>query len=342
MRWGSVLAVVIGLSLVYAATAAGQGYGGPWEAGHEPPTITSAGVTAKPVGDTFHLSISFAVLAPSTYRVLPVTVSFSDPSGVESVSISPPGDEPCPQSQTLKELEQNGECHLAEWTQPAHNPQVDFTITAGGGELPDEGLMDVGDSFWLGAAEVQFTPGVMALPQAEPFFYQIVGPAGVIAQGAMTVTQKAAETVHSHDLSPCIDSGHGLHSENGELYCEQTLGGGDSFGEGGWPSPPMPAAAAKPKAKYPALTLLTATKWSKLAVEYHFRYIPQHFSATHCVRRAAGRYRCNVSWLHGADSFTGAVEVGNANVYTVRYTYGLHVVRTDLRTHQRHTFAVTY
>ena len=134
----------------------------------------------------------------------------------------------------------------------------------------------------------------------------------------MSVTQAAVETIHSHDLSPCLDNGRGLHSENGELYCEQTIGGGDTFSDGGWPSPPTPT---QPKPAYPPLTQATAGLWVKTAVEYHFRYIPKQFRATHCVHRAA-RFRCNVSWRHGAYSFAGTAEVGDANVYNVTYTYG--------------------
>ena len=323
------------------ANASGQGFSGPWESTSEPPTITSAAVTTEADGDSFSLAISFAALAPGANHVVPVTVTFSDPSGSESASISPPGDEPCRSRVTLEDLQREGECHLAKWTQAAHNPEVDFTITTGD-KQPNAGLADIGsgseERFWQGASEVTFSPEVMAAPRTKPFFYQVVGPSGVIAQAAMSVTQAAVETIHSHDLSPCLDNGRGLHSENGELYCEQTIGGGDTFSDGGWPSPPTPT---QPKPAYPPLTQATAGLWVKTAVEYHFRYIPKQFRATHCVHRAA-RFRCNVSWRHGAYSFAGTAEVGDANVYNVTYTYGLRVVRTDLRTHHRRTLTVPY
>jgi hypothetical protein len=66
------------------------------------------------------------------------------------------------------------------------------------------------------------------------------------------------------------------------------------------------------------------------------------FRATHCKRRAAGRYRCDVSWRHGSYAFAGTAEIGSVNVYTGTYRYGLRVVRTDVRTHRRRTFTVAY
>lgn len=330
--------------LAGATTAAGQGFSGPWESTSEPPTIANAAVTTEAADDSFSLAISFAALAPGADHVVPITVTFSDPSGSESVSISPPVGEPCRSRMTLEDLQREGECHVAKWTQPAHNPQVDFTITTGD-KQPNTGLATVGsgaeERFWQSASKVTFSPGVTGTP-TKPFFYQVVGPSGVIAQAAMSVTQTPVETVHSHNLSPCLDSGSGLHSEGGELYCEQTVGGSYSFSDGGWPAPKTPATPTQPKPEYPALTKATAGLWVKTAVEYHFGYAPKHFRATRCAERATGRYRCKVSWRHGAYSFVGAAEVGEANVYKVTYNYGLRVVRTDVRTHHRRTLTVAY
>jgi hypothetical protein len=107
-------------------------------------------------------------------------------------------------------------------------------------------------------------------------------------------------------------------------------------------SAPVPEPAPTRVPKYVALTLATAGKWAAAAVKDRFRYAPSHFRATHCTKRGNGRYRCDISWKHGQYTFTGTVEVGAANVYTGRFTYRLHVARTNLKTHQRRTLIAKY
>ena len=127
---------------------------------------------------------------------------------------------------------------------------------------------------------------------------------------------------------------------NGELYC--TFGRAISY-TAGWPAP-APAVRAPPRPRYPALTRATAGNWAELAVQLNFDYNhrPRRFRVTRCLGSAAGRFRCDVSWRRGAYTFAGMTEVGGLNVYTGRYTYGLHVIRTDLQTHARRTFSPAY
>jgi hypothetical protein len=116
-------------------------------------------------------------------------------------------------------------------------------------------------------------------------------------------------------------------------------GGGSSTGSS--TSPPTPSPVAR-IARYLALSMATAPVVTKGAVTFHFKYTPGRFRATHCAARASGRYRCKVSWRHGNYAFAGTVEVGNLNVYTGDYTYGLRVVRTNVRTRRHTTLTVPY
>jgi hypothetical protein len=291
-----LLAATLAVALAAGATTAtAQGFSGPWDSAHEPQTITSAGVT-RGVEDNswFSIVVSSTVLAPSTDHVVPLTVTFSDPSGSESVSITPLADEPCRSRVTLEDMEREGKCELAKWTQPAHNQQVDFTISQTSTRLPSGGEVTVGEGFsgerfWFGATEVQFEP-----TKATPFFYQVTGSSGIIAQAAMTATQTPVETGDSHNLSPCIDSGHGLRSENGELVCEQTFGGQYSFSQSGWPAPPAPAEPQIER-PIPPLTLIEA-----LGAVKHLIKSRTHRSAYHltdkCRLTGTQTATCKATW----------------------------------------------
>ena len=187
-----------------------------------------------------------------------------------------------------------------------------------------------------------------------PFFYQVSGPSGVIAQAAMTATFEQIHhveprTTHNNDVTQCEREHLDIRSgTNGELYClgetESSVVYEYSFSQGGWPAPvpPEPEPKPEPAPTYPALTRATAGYWVKTAVEFHFHYVPTQFRATRCTARSRRRYRCNVSWRHGSYSFVGTVEVGSVNTHTAKYTYGLRVVRTDVRTQRRHTFTAAY
>jgi hypothetical protein len=187
---------------------------------------------------------------------------------------------------------------------------------------------------------VWFTPG-----RTTPFLVQVIGPGGIVARRAMTATITPVERIWQFREPVtfgdfCVDGNRELKSENGELYC--TFGRGVSY-TAGWP-PPTPAVRAAPRPRYPALTPATAGNWAERAVQLNFSYNsrPKRFRATSCVSRAAGRFRCEVSWRRDTYTFAGTTEVGALNVYTGHYTYGLHVTRTDLQTHARRVFSVAY
>jgi len=100
---------------------------------------------------------------------------------------------------------------------------------------------------------------------SKPFFYEVLGPSGVLAQAAMTATGRGVGTQSTrtkvHDITLCeqqhldIISGPG-----GELYC--WLSGSFTkyeynFSQGGWPAP---APAAPPTPATPQLPTLQASE----------------------------------------------------------------------------------
>jgi hypothetical protein len=107
-------------------------------------------------------------------------------------------------------------------------------------------------------------------------------------------------------------------------------------------APPISPGPAGRIARYLPLTMATAPLLTKGAVAFQFKYAPGRFHAAHCAQKVSGRYRCTVSWRHGSYAFAGTVEVGNLNIYTGHYTYGLRVVETNTRTHQHKTLRVAY
>ena len=329
-----LLAVTLTVALAAGATTANaQGFSGPWDSAHEPPTITNAGVTTG-IGGTFTASESFLLsLSPSVWcsngQLVPITVTFSDPDGSRSVSAFGPvpyEEEPC----------------SFNWTESEPGPEsstFNFSIFGGGRSLLSATSATV--PFKLNGTTT-------------PFFYQVSGPSGVIAQAAMTATFEQIHhveprTTHNNDVTQCEREHLDIRSgTNGELYClgetESSVVYEYSFSQGGWPAPvpPEPEPKPEPAPTYPALTRATAGYWVKTAVEFHFHYVPTQFRATRCTARSRRRYRCNVSWRHGSYSFVGTVEVGSVNTHTAKYTYGLRVVRTDVRTQRRHTFTAAY
>jgi hypothetical protein len=122
---------------------------------------------------------------------------------------------------------------------------------------------------------------------------------------------------------------------------QPTKSGGDASVVAGATAPTSPASTGS-RARYLALTLVTAPLVIKGAVVFHFKYTPKRFHTSYCVPRPAGRYRCDVSWRHGKYTFAGRVEVGNLNVYTGHYRYGLHIVQTNPRTRRHRTLRIAY
>jgi hypothetical protein len=302
---GLVLVLVL---LSNAAT--GQAYSGPWDATHLPAAISAPGVVAQAgTSEAFEVRIGAALSCPNGEPV-PITVTFSDPSGAEPASLA----EPCG----------------GRWTEAASDERVDFSLRT------------------FAAVGAVLEPSVTFISAVTtPFVYEVSNPGGVIARGALIATVIPPRVIDSrHDMSEyvavCVDGKQELHAlGRGDHYCE--VGGGTNYTPGDWPAPATskPAAPAPRKPRYPALTLATAPYWTAIAVEYHFGYhsAPSQYHASGCALKAAGRFSCNVSWRSGAYSYAGPVKVGAANVYTGRYKYALRIVRTNLRTHQRRTFA---
>ena len=295
-------AIGLVLSLLFCPAASAAAFGGPWDSAHIPSTIAAREITAQAGTDeAYDLRIGAGASCPSG-RAVPMTVTFSDPSGSASVSLS----EPC----------------AGKWAEAPPATRTDFSLRTFSG-LP-------------GVSEPAVT---FISATSTPFVYEVSSAAGVIARGAVLATVVPPRVVdqrhHAGEYTAlCVDGRQELRSlGHGDHYCE--VGGGPNYTPGDWPAPP-----ATKKPKYPALTLATAPYWTEIAVEYHFGYraAPQQFQATGCASKPNGRFSCNVSWRDGNYSFAGPVKVGAANVYTGRYRYTLRIVRTNVRTHEQRTF----
>jgi hypothetical protein len=301
------------LSGVAQAFATSPAHATGFDSTDEPPAIENPGVaTQSGQGSSLEIELSTGLLCQSRKRVS-YTVTIADPTGSISLSMRKPFSpaEPCES--------------LVYWL-PASQGEKSLDFSARGQDSPDP--------------EVLFTPD-----QTTPFLLQVTGPGGIVARRAMTATATSAERIWQFREPAtftdfCVDGNHELKSENAKLYC--TFGRGVSY-KAGWPQP-SPAIRAAPAPRYPALTRATAGKWAERAVELGFQYKlpPERFAAAHCVHGTAGRFRCNVAWLRHGYTFAGSTEVGSLNVYTGRYTYALHVIRTDPRTHARRAFSVAY
>jgi hypothetical protein len=284
-----------------------------FDSANEPPAIEDAGVlTQSGQGSWLEVVLTNSLVCQTGKRVS-YAVTIADPTGSISLSMRKPFSpaEPCE--------------NLTYWLPSSRQGEaLDFSVRGQDSRDP----------------AVWFTPD-----QTTPFLLQVTGPGGIVARRAMTVTLTQAEKIWQFRepvtfTDFCLDGNRELKSEDGELYC--TFGAGISY-KAGWPTP-SPALHAAPRPRYPALTRATAGKWAERAVRLEFAYkrTPRLFRATNCVSSAPGRFRCDVSWRRDTYMFAGTTEVGALNVYSGHYTYGLHVIRTDLRTQAHHTFSVAY
>ena len=298
-RLGTI-ALVLGLLLVPASST--SAFSGPWNASHMPATIANREVrVGAGTGEAYEVRIGSGVSCPEG-KPLPPTVTFSDPSGSVSVTLS----DPC----------------AGTWTEPPTETATDFSLRT-----------------FAGIPSVSEPSITFVSATSTPFVYEVTSASGVIARGAVLATVIPPRVIDQRHRAGeyealCVEGRQELRSlGHGDHYCE--VGGGTNYTAGDWPAPPTTK-----KPKYPALTLATAPYWTEIAVEYHFGYraAPQQFRASGCASSADGRYPCDVSWSDGAYSYAGLVKVGAANVYTGRYRYTLRVVRTDPQTHERRTF----
>lgn len=191
---------------------------------------------------------------------------------------------------------------------------------------------------WSWITALAALPGQTPCPTAQPQ----VGAYAWVSELAISVGQelKIVPPVTSGTLTFCLyidisnapEEGHYLVAE--KPYTFPTV-----------PGPPPKAAPETPKPappapKYKPLTLSTAKWWSEHAVRYHFHYAPSGYRAK-CSKQS-GHYRCTASWHHSQYVYTGTVEIGQLNMSTGRYTYGLRVTRTNSRNHERETITVRY
>ncbi len=299
------------LSAAMSALAASPAHATIFDSANEPPAIENPGVTTQSgEGSWLEVELGNGLVCPAGKRVS-YTVTITDPTGSISLSMRKPFSpaEPCENPiYWLPASHVGGALDFSARGQDSRDPRVWFTAD-----------------------------------QTTPFLFQVTGPGGIVARHAMTATVTSAEKIWQFREPTtfsdfCVDGSHELKSEDGELFC--TFGRDVAYAPGWPPSPP--AVRAVPRPRYAALTRATAGKWAELAVELSFRYRPTRFRAARCTRGVAARFSCAVSWRHNAYAFAGAAEVGGLNVYTGHFSYGLHVVRTDLRTHARRSFSVAY
>ncbi len=312
-RWATSAGLLVMLCGVSQALAASSARATIFDSANEPPAIEDPGVlTQSGQGSWLEVVLTNSLVCQAGRRVS-YAVTIADPTGSISLSMRKPFSpaEPCE--------------NLIYWLPASRQgAALDFSVRGHDSREP----------------AVWFTPD-----QTAPFLLQVTGPGGIVARRAMTVMVTPAERIWQYRepvtfTDFCLDGNRELKSDDGELFC--TFGGGISY-TAGWPTP-SPAVRAAPWPRYPALTRVTAGKWAELAVRAKFAYkhTPSLFRATSCVSSAPGRFRCDVSWRRDTYTFAGTTEVGGLNVYSGHYTYGLHVIRTDLRTHTRRTFSVAY
>jgi hypothetical protein len=192
-------------------------FAGPWIAADEPPTIGNPGVTTKvaPTGSestpTFFVTLSRAVWCPSGH-FRPITVTISDPTGAAAIT-----------------TERTETCQFPLWGFVRQSSHTDFSFS---GAESNSGQSNL---------SVEFT--LFTVAKVVPLFYEVSGPQGVIAQGAMLATEH-----HEHeqlterrirDLTQCEREHRDIYSGPEGLYCKNyvTIEGEGTFGysKGSWP-----------------------------------------------------------------------------------------------------------
>ncbi len=282
-----------------------------FDSANEPPPIENPGLATQPgAGSWLEIELNSSLVCPAATRVS-YTVTITDPTGSISLSMRKP-------------FSQAEPCDSVIYWLPASRLGHALDFSARGQDSRDP--------------KVWFTPD-----QTTPFLIQVTGPSGIVARRAMTAKVTSAEKIWQYRepitfANFCVDGSHELKSQNGELFC--TFGRGVSY-KPGWPPAP-PAVRAAPRPRYAAITTASAGRWAERAVQLNFRYSPTRFRAAGCARSEAARFSCRVSWRRGAYAFAGTAEVGALNVYTGHFSYGLQLVRTNLRTHARRSFSVAY
>ena len=306
---------VAGLAILALALvpAAALGFSGPWNSAGEPPPVQNAGVsvgtlTAEDGENKFQLVLSPHLWCPDGHDLVSLTVVISEPMGAAAVT---------------GETQQRwylSPCNSWEWANTATTSEV-FLDGATGSVPEPEAIRE-----WTNAT----VTANISLPfdnAPVPFLYEVVGPSGVVARGALTADKREAGTALGSnkitDISECQRKKLDVFSgPSGQLYCEETyaVGRTENTFIPGWP---VASLAAEP------ITLRNAGEWAQVWVEVWFNYRVVHFHAAHCVRRAKERYSCVVSWRHGVYAFEGRVEVS-------RNHFAGRVTRINVRTHQRH------
>jgi hypothetical protein len=208
------------------ATASAAGTA-PFDSAHEPPIVTSPNVSTGRTpfpGDTN--SFAFFVVVDAT-----LTCPAGQPA-LYTVTLSDPTG-----TTTVTTLDP---CSNAVWGAVPANPALDFVVS----------------TF---SATVVFYPN-----RSTPFLYQVSGPNGVVAQGAMTATVTPPTEIDQQSdidnfINVCINGNYTLYSKNGgDLYC--IVSGDKSYAVGGWPAPKTPTPVSTPSK--PKTTPILAGPWA--------------------------------------------------------------------------------
>jgi hypothetical protein len=210
-----VAALLVMLAVALPAAMAGPAQATTFDSTHEPAPLSNPGVTTPTSSlgwpEPFEVALAIGLTCPAGQPGA-YTVTFADPTGSTSILLL----DPC----------------AGIWQNVTVEPgKLDFFTTSTNGYAGIPGAV-AGKS-----PSVGFTP-----VGATPFMYQVTGPSGIIAQGAMTATFTPPEEIDQNReidrfINICIDGNHELRSKNGgDLYCE--VGGHINYAAGGWPTPP--------------------------------------------------------------------------------------------------------
>lgn len=298
--------------LVGATTAAAQGFSGPWEAGHEPPTINDPEIDAGEVEEgRFEVFPAKVEFCPDSWAV-----TFEDPSGSAT--------------ETMKDtIDEFGFCVRSATQSTIGSP--DFTITN------SEGFFT---KFSLNASS----------PEA-PFLYVVTDADGtVIAQGAYTHIHGTFR-INSGSTSfekICLDDHLTLYTDptTGVVYCLND----ETLNEPGWPAPPPPEPPApsapstkpatpppptpkqEPKPELPTLSASEARLYLKLAVENKVSVKHKPLGAprslvSDCKRVSRTRFKCSPSFIARGVRWRGTAQIWFVFAGTQiewQYSLGLH------------------
>jgi hypothetical protein len=353
--WAPLLLGIGGaVALAIAAPASAASFEGPWDSAHEPPRVTTAGITARvpneseeaaEEGVVWRISIAPSVFCP-TERLVPLTVTFSNPNGAEATTavatMPSPIEGPLAGLRPFAEREADP-CLGGETWGWSNSPSGEPLI--GGKVVGEAGRFGLGSD-----ADASVDLKVSALLLTTPYLYQVTGPGGVISQGTFTVEPGGTErretgTREETDLTECKREHRDIHSGPlGQLYCLVPVYGSSrelSISEG-WPKPESERRSRPKPGTEDAITPKNAPRLVKGILEHEFVVSASwlranHFRAFDCKYTPKRWVRCKVSLRDTTEIFDGYLELV-INHKTGVLSDRIAMVRTNLRTHKKHTF----